>query len=326
MIKLSIIIPMYNAECWISNMINDIYNQTYLPKFEIVIVDDGSTDDSKKLVFELMKEKKEIIYIWQKNQKQAVARNKGLSVAKGEKILFLDSDDRMAKTMFEKLFATNKSLIITGISKINEAGKVLQIETCSNLKKANNQKNLIATYLTKNKEMDVGLWNKLFEKKIIDCHNLTFELDNYFEDSLFVLSYLLHIEVTDIYFIEEPLYFLVKRSGSTTHTHEINLKEICDRYFELIESKLERLGVLEEKELTEILFSLKIRLVIFYLNRSIVNCDVHNAHLGIREQIRAIKIRQVFFSSIPIKYKLGFLLMKGFPKRYAVIYKKKKGV
>lgn len=87
--KVSVIIPTYNREKYIERAINSVLSQTY-KDFEILIVDDGSTDHTKKKVLEFGNS---IQYIYQKNQGPSAARNKGIQLSQGEYIAFLDSDD-----------------------------------------------------------------------------------------------------------------------------------------------------------------------------------------------------------------------------------------
>jgi len=90
--KVSIIIPTYNRERYIGDAIDCVLSQTY-NNIELIIVDDGSTDKTKSIVFSYKKKHKDIKYIFQKNQGVAAARNNGMKRAKGELIAFLDSDD-----------------------------------------------------------------------------------------------------------------------------------------------------------------------------------------------------------------------------------------
>ena len=88
--KFSVIIPSFNGGKFISTAITSVLEQTY-PAFEIIVVDDGSTDNTKEIV-ELNFNKK-IKYIYQKNQGVAAARNLGAKIARGDWLAFLDADD-----------------------------------------------------------------------------------------------------------------------------------------------------------------------------------------------------------------------------------------
>ena len=105
MIKLSIIVPVYNSGEYISRCLDSLVNQT-LDDIEIIVVNDGSTDNSLEILQEYVSEKVKIIT--QKNSGVAVARNTGLKNAKGKYIAYVDSDDWIELDMFEKMY--NKAI------------------------------------------------------------------------------------------------------------------------------------------------------------------------------------------------------------------------
>lgn len=88
----SVIIPTYNREGFISQSINSVINQDY-KNWELIIIDDGSTDNTRELINEYIKKDSRIKYFYQKNSERSIARNNGVKYATGEWICFLDSDD-----------------------------------------------------------------------------------------------------------------------------------------------------------------------------------------------------------------------------------------
>ncbi|WP_455539188.1 glycosyltransferase family 2 protein [Terrisporobacter sp.] len=98
---ISIITPIYNCEKYIEQTIKSIQNQTYT-NYELIIVDDGSTDNSANIIKKIMKNDKKIIYIKQKNSGVVVARNTAIENSKGRYIAFLDSDDLWYREKLEK--------------------------------------------------------------------------------------------------------------------------------------------------------------------------------------------------------------------------------
>ena len=106
--KVSVIVPVYNVEKYIDKCLESLVNQT-LKDIEIIIVNDGSTDNSIKIVEEYKeKYKNKIIYLEKENGGLSDARNYGIQYAKGEYIAFLDSDDYVDRKMYEKLY--NKAI------------------------------------------------------------------------------------------------------------------------------------------------------------------------------------------------------------------------
>ena len=126
----SIIIPTYNRASFIAKTIDSVIQQSYTD-WELIIIDDGSTDDTKDIV-EGFKEGR-ISYIWQENQERSAARNKGINASKGEWICFLDSDDLYKKNHLEtfyncintdnnnepKMYLTRTEILNNGITNIH---------------------------------------------------------------------------------------------------------------------------------------------------------------------------------------------------------------
>lgn len=105
--KVSIIVPAYNTEKYISKCLESLVNQT-LKEIEIILIDDGSKDNTLNIAKSFMEKDSRIKIISQTNQKQGAARNQGMRVAKGEYIGFVDSDDWVDLDYFEKLYNSAK--------------------------------------------------------------------------------------------------------------------------------------------------------------------------------------------------------------------------
>lgn len=98
-IKFTIIIPAYNVERWILECLESVKSQTY-KNFECIIVDDGSSDNSKEIISNYIENDDRFILIAQNNQGSSSARNKGIESAIGDYIIFLDGDDRLRNNTF----------------------------------------------------------------------------------------------------------------------------------------------------------------------------------------------------------------------------------
>lgn len=110
-IKVSVIVPIYNVEKYLSECINSVINQS-LKEIEIFLIDDGSTDGSGKICDDFAKMDDRIIVIHQENHGLSVARNIGLCKAKGKYIYFLDSDDYIVQTALEDLYLIAEKSIL----------------------------------------------------------------------------------------------------------------------------------------------------------------------------------------------------------------------
>ncbi len=114
--KVSIIIPVYNTAKYLADCIKSVIEQT-LNDIEIIIINDGSTDQSEKIIKTFCQKDNRIIYIYQNNTGVSCVRNKGIEFANGEYIFFLDSDDLIGKHFLENLYNTaktnNSEIVIT---------------------------------------------------------------------------------------------------------------------------------------------------------------------------------------------------------------------
>jgi len=103
MVKISVIMPIYNSEKYLKEAIDSVLNQSF-KDFELICINDGSTDNSPEILENYRKKDKRIKIINQKNQGLSAARNKGLKNSEGEFIFFIDSDDYIAKNTLKKLY------------------------------------------------------------------------------------------------------------------------------------------------------------------------------------------------------------------------------
>lgn len=99
-VSVSIIVPIYNSEKYLEQCLNSVLRQTYT-NYEVILIDDGSTDDSRRIYNRFIEFDNRFVSYYQKNQGVSAARNHGLDVAEGEIIIFLDSDDVLFPTFLE---------------------------------------------------------------------------------------------------------------------------------------------------------------------------------------------------------------------------------
>lgn len=120
MLKISIIIPIYNKELYLKNCIESIINQTIFDKIELILINDGSTDNSEAICFEYSNIYPNIKYFNQINKGVSIARNNGLNHATGEFIYFMDADDTISKNFIELSYlnaiTNNSDIVIVGVN------------------------------------------------------------------------------------------------------------------------------------------------------------------------------------------------------------------
>lgn len=165
---ISVIITVYNSENTIRRCLDSVINQTY-KDIEIIAINDGSLDNSLILLQEYVKRDNRIVVINQENMGVSAARNVGLSNAKGDFILFIDSDDWIELDMIDRMFQIFKDnqdcdIVFCGHDNADEPSKIV-IEKDIMYEKWDNKKQIIE--FMKHKQMTGMLWNKLIRKDLI---------------------------------------------------------------------------------------------------------------------------------------------------------------
>lgn len=191
--KISVIIPIYNAEAYLERCILSILNQTY-QDVELIAVNDGSTDHSLEILQELLADKRHCKIINQTNQGVSGARNTGIVHAIGTYLAFIDSDDFVAPNYLEILIKASSQgemdWILSGTSYIQEKEeiKVVSMEEDTWEQKELANKFSYIDYTT-------SIHGKLYKKEIIDKHQLRFDITMSFaEDRDFNIEYIRHIK------------------------------------------------------------------------------------------------------------------------------------
>lgn len=219
---ISIIVPAYNVELYVETCIKSLIGQTY-KNLEIIIIDDGSDDNSLNICKQYALKDKRIKLMHQKNSGVSAARNKGIEAAAGDYIGFVDADDYCDKNMFKYLYdclikyeadiaccrrnemRNNKIIDVTGYY-YNEDEKVLT------------KLEMLNKYV---QSMDLYIWNKLYKSNIVKKEK--FPTDIIFgEDFFTVFKWLSCAE--KIVYLKAPLYFRVNRNDSLTGSNE-NLQQ-----------------------------------------------------------------------------------------------------
>ena len=208
--KVSIIIPIYNTEKYLKACLDSVLSQTY-ENLEIILIDDGSTDNSGKIIDDYAKKDHRIKVVHQKNRGQSAARNEGLKKATGDYISFIDADDKIKPNFIEKLLAPfdeTTALTVCGIhyKRLKQHSAEDVYINPLRAKKPNESKKAYILYLL---AIDGRLYssvNKLYKADI--AKSLTFDESlNFAEDTRFVLNYLKKAsENQKIKFVLEPLY------------------------------------------------------------------------------------------------------------------------
>lgn len=226
MVKVSVIVPVYGVEKYIDKCLNSLVNQT-LNDIEIIVVNDGSPDNSQKIIDEYVKRYPKIVKSYKKsNGGQGSARNYGLKKASGEYIGYVDSDDYIEYNMYEKLYNEAKrndlDIVICCNKNVYENTGKEKIEPLF-LKTDNDKANALFS--------NVGVCNKLYKKEIVD--NFLFKSKVWYEDLAFCCKTVM--KSSKIGFVNEGLYNYLIRQGSTMNNDNASRNlEILDAFDDVL--------------------------------------------------------------------------------------------
>ena len=166
---ISVIVPVYNLEAYIQHTLDSLFAQTH-KDLEVITVDDGSTDDSLRILKEYANHEPRLCVIHQANGGVSAARNAGLAVATGDYIGFCDGDDEVEPTMFERLLANllkyDADISHCGMLTKGLDGKVRYFHNTGKLEIHSREEGLLE--VLKGEKVEPSLWNKLYKKKLFN--------------------------------------------------------------------------------------------------------------------------------------------------------------
>ena len=214
--KISLIIPVYNSEKYLSKCLDSIINQTFsLKNIEVIIINDGSTDNSEKIIMRYEK-KLNIIYKKQKNEGQSSARNKGIKLAKGKYLTFIDSDDyidkKMLSIMYKEADNNNLDIITCDLAKVKGNSIIHIKDRISN----DETRNFILT--------KTGPCNMLIKKEIIDKYNFKFPTNIKKYEDIAVIPVLGLKENIKIKHLDTVLYYYNDNDNSVMNINKYTPK------------------------------------------------------------------------------------------------------
>ena len=234
MVKISIIVPVYNVEEYLGKCLDKLINQT-LRDIEIICIDDGSTDNSPAILKEYASIDARIKIITQCNSGVSSARNNGLKLVRGEYIGFCDPDDWVDTDFYEKLYITatqyNADIVTANIIKVRK-NKLQKFFTFKNT-------TVSEDYKEKLKICDVPdysyIWNKIYKTKPLKESNLLFEEGKVYEDIRFSVQALALLK--RLVTVPDTNYYYLSRPGSIIHNRQndkdsVSAMEFVKEFFE----------------------------------------------------------------------------------------------
>ena len=313
--KLSVIVPVYNTSRYLEKCLNSLLNQT-LDNMEIIVVNDGSTDDSEEIIRKYESDYKDkIIFINKKNGGQGSARNIGIKCAKGEYIGFVDSDDFVDKNTFKEMYEeatkNDSDIVICALNDYFEKNKETK-EIHLNLKENVDIKEALVNSIP-------SVVNKIYKKDLIINNKLLFDENIWYED--FPYSMQLIVNAKKINYIDKCYYYYFHRIKSTMHNENIEKNLDILKAFDILVKYLKEKDMYSKYE-EEINYLALKEIYIATINRIIrtanKNKDKKVVIKKIKNYISKFKIKNnKYFKSLTFNYKLSYYLIKF--KLYSII-------
>lgn len=254
---ISIIVPVYNAEKYITRCVQSILEQEYT-NFELILIDDGSTDESSNILSRLSKSDDRILVLNQKNSGVSQARNNGLQHSSGAWIMFVDADDYIAPSALARMFSiavkTSADIVAFEYYTCKNAERVpskflndRDIKIYSGDERINLIKSCIESRAYGNTQgpTNIGVpWAKLYRREVVSEDWFDIKL-THMEDTIFNINVLM--KAKRITYVPEALYFYVIHAESTVHRHHENFEPVAQRVTERLHEFAEKFHL--EKEL-----------------------------------------------------------------------------
>lgn len=259
--KVSIIIPVYNAEKYIQRCINSVLKQTY-KNVEIIAINDGSKDSSEEIILQMQQENQEIIkYYNQENQGISKTRNRGIKLATGKYIMFMDNDDYIDNDYVETFVkeAENKDydMVIGGHRRTNEKGKQLYERKIPNTKWG--------------KYVSITPWARIYKRSYIIDNNLEFLECNIGEDLFLNLQAVTISEkIGIINYVGYNWFYNTKSVSSTLHKnfYDVDTYKLLNETYQDMKQK-NILNNEREEDYIEIFWLLFIIWLFIYTGKSL---------------------------------------------------------
>lgn len=255
MIKISVVVPVYKTGEKLNRCIDSILNQTFAD-FELILVDDGSPDNSGLICDEYAARDSRIVVIHKENGGVSVARNTGIKIANGDYIVFVDSDDYVdinyLSELYKGIMHYQTDFCMCNYISVFEDGQTLSDHGFLSNRAMNKEeiKSVVFDHIFRNYSTD-GLfspWGKIFKRKIITENNLSMDTDMSFgEDMLFVVAYLERCDC--VVFIENALYYYERQENGLFRSYRKSLLSNALQCYRVLKVKTAPSDVTDEQYL-----------------------------------------------------------------------------
>ena len=314
--KLSIIVPVYNTSKYLKKCLDSLVNQT-LEEIEVIVVNDGSTDNSVDIIKSYEKKyKNKMVFLDKKNGGQGSARNLGIKYAKGEYIGFVDSDDFVDLKMYEEMYEVAKSnksdIVICNTTDFYEKDNSEEVTSLAFNNNVNNKEAIIKCVPC--------ILNKIYKKDLLVKSEFKFNESIWYEDLSYSIIMLMNAK--KINYIEDPFYYYLHRNTSTMNNNNAQKNlNIIKAYDELV--KYAKENNLYKKFKDELDYILLKEVYISTINRVIRTSNKRSEKLKIIKEIRSYYNsysigKTKYFKKLPKSHRMSYYLIKF--KMYSLIY------
>lgn len=315
----SIIIPVYNVEEYLECCLDSVIRQTYT-NIEIILVDDGSTDGSSGICDDYAQKDGRIVVIHKANGGLSDARNKGLEIATGQYVTFIDSDDCVNLSYVERLISIiEKNDADISICWRKNVDDSFNAYNCSEKENEaivlDNRLCVKESYFSKYKGINATAWSKMYKTSLFHDNNITYPVGELHED-VFTTYKLLFYAIKVVY-IDDTLYYYRQRSGSimSEQNHNFNVRNmrVSNATEEAIIFYLEK----EEIELATLAINYHIRLLFGLNYRLSFNKELSDSEKKrYLQEMKKSVIKYLDYGLLGWKKQLVYMLVATFPTRF----------
>ncbi|MBD5082637.1 MAG: glycosyltransferase, partial [Clostridiales bacterium] len=299
---ISVIVPIYNVEEYLGECLDSILNQTK-KDYEVIMVDDGSTDNSGEIAKSYAEKYPNFHYFYKENNGLGCARNYGVEHSNGKYIIFMDSDDKISEDLYEKMFNTAE--------KNNSDMTICNVARCNSRKAWNSGLHKIAftniepnTHVTKNTNLlyDTTSWNKLILRSFYEENNFAFPENILYEDIPVTIP--MHFKANNISVVESSYYYWRVRDGVTksiTQTTD-DFTNLYDRLsvMKMVNKFMDDNNIEDKYKMEWQNKLLQIDLMIFLNNCTIMPEELFRKTLEIVNEYIDENIDEAVFSTLPL--------------------------
>lgn len=298
-IDISIIVPIYNQEKYLKRCIDSLVNQSK-KEIEIILINDGSVDNSEKIIEEYSDER--IRYFKNKNQGIGKTRNFGIKQARGKYIMFVDSDDYITldccSLFFDFAEKTNSDIVVSDFYKDKDGIlELIKVDNFDSSSLIENNELLI--------KINLGPCNKIYKKSLIEDNNITFDEKHKYEDVPFVIDCI--DNANKISKLNEPLSFYVIHNNSETTVRDKRVFDILD----IVEYIRKKIKSHNNNKLNEYLDMLTVDLLVNYTaqqryqkDKNIRNKFIDSCFDYLEKNVKDYKNKKYYNNKGFIRYKI----------------------